>query len=304
MSKVEQKNVLDLFSKCLILDLDISSGEQGKKRTSADKFSESWYSFIPAGIRNMISSRRVKAYRAIEYFVIKIRLTSRRTLYLVPVDNIEQVEEKLNEIRQEYFEIIETQLIQQRDEINRDIQQYLLKQGIPSKDYHFLPDPQRLREKFRFSWSYTQLVFPAEYIASEIQRKAIYDRARQEAERIATEISVYLRSQLKKQFDETLLLLRKNKSLRKDSINKLERVLDSISSLNINDDSEINRFIEEARTCISDAQALEITLTNLVSEINRELEQLSEESIFDEYKVPKNSKPESKLDNVIEESVF
>jgi len=301
---IEKKNILDLFQKCLIIDLDVSSGEQGKKRTSSDKYSESWYSFIPSDIRNMISSRRVKAYRAIELHVIKIRLTSKRTLYLVPLQNLEIIEEKLSQIRDEYFEIIEEQLIKKRDEINADIQNYLLKNSIATKPWHFLPAPQRLREKFRFSWSYTQLVFPAEYITSEIQRKAIYDRAKEEAEKISTEISIYLRSQLKKQFDDTLVLLRKNKSLRKDSLNKLERVLDSIASLNINNDSEIERFIEEVKTHISNAEALEVTLENLVSEINRELEQLSEESIFDEYKVPKNSKPESKLDNVIEESVF
>jgi len=173
MSKIEEKNVLDLFQRCLILDLDISSGEQGKKRTKADEFSESWYSFIPAGIRNMISSRRVKAYRSIDLYVIKIKLTSKRTLYLVPITNLELVEQKLTEIREEYFEIIETQLIQKRNEINADIQSYLLKNAIPTKPFHFLPEPSILREKFRFSWSYTQLVFPAEFIKSEIQRKAI-----------------------------------------------------------------------------------------------------------------------------------
>jgi len=93
--------------------------------------------------------------------------------------------------------------------------------------------------------------------------------------------------------------------LRKDSVNKLERVLDSIASLNINDDSEINRFISEARKHISDAQALELALTNIVSEINRELEEITEESIFDTKVVPKKSENDNiKLENIIDESVF
>ena len=304
----------NIYELCYLIDLDITAGDILKKKTHSTKYEDTWFSPVKA-VKNKITSKRVKAYREIADLIIKIDFSKdkkrkrgfKKCLYFVPFSNIDLVEERLQEVRKEYFEVVNTQLLAERDNINRDIRYHLQREGIKQESWHFLPSVDELRDKFEFSWDYSQKIYPDETVISPQARQFVMERAEAEAEKISKEVNINLRAQLRTHFLHTLELIKDGKNLSKASSGKFERIVDAIACINICEDADINRFISEAKDVMDNATALNSTLRALIGEINEQLTSIctDEETIFDADPTETTTNKKATVDiQINEESIF
>jgi len=174
-------------------------------------------------------------------------------LFLVPKDNIADVDGNLALIQQEFNSKVES-FASFYDEA-REEAKIVLGDLFNETDY-----PVNIRLKFRFDWRFLLLDVPGK---ASILTPEIYEREKEKFQALmeeARELSVIA---LREEFQEVVAHMierlngngsKKPKTIKSNMVNRINEFLDSFSDRNLFNDEQLSELVTQARTAIAGVQ--------------------------------------------------